>query len=167
MLADHVVTKPPSMKGYAVHRLVAGMANGARAQFVDMGDHVLIRSDAPLTDRRTAVRLPAEGEILGFELRASVGYKTRSRHRYYPLANWRARHDWLRRQGERHGFEVRHLHCRARMVEIDRGDGRGFLIDQTDFTGVLRVSDAPLFHTALAVGVGPKAKAFGYGMLLI
>ena len=42
-----------------------------------------------------------------------------------------------------------------------------FTIDQTDFTGVLKVLDLDLFTEALQKGVGSTGKAFGMGMLCL
>ena len=153
---DHIVSKPSAIDGYATHRLVAGLTQGAPAQHVDMGDHIRIRSDAPLP----------QGQIVGFSLRACVSYKNKGRHRYYPTNDWRSRHAWLERKGVQHGFEVITVHASAKPFKVEK-NGASFTIDDTQFTGVLKVVDASKFAAALATGVGNTARAFGFGMLLI
>ncbi len=76
--------------------------------------------------------------------------------------------DWLRRQGERHGFRFdpeavrvdgyRQHHCR-------RG-GRTIRFSTLDFTGLLTVTEPDAFVQALYQGIGP-AKAFGCGLMLV
>jgi hypothetical protein len=53
------------------------------------------------------------------------------------------------------------------MVEISNGRERAFKVDQTDFTGILKVTDAQKFHGALTTGVGSTARTFGFGMLIV
>lgn len=167
MLLDHTIPKPPSLDGYGLHRLVQGLTGGDTPLFVDMGDRLVVRTEKPITDEGKPPRVAATGESAGFELRACVSRKVRGRHVYYPIADWRSRHAWLRGQGERHGFEPLTVHCRAAQARIDKGGGRCFTVDRTDFIGVLRVTDAARFERAVANGVGSTAKAFGFGMLVI
>lgn len=167
MLLDHTVSKPPSLDGYGAHRLVQGLTDGESPLFVDMGDKVVVRTARPITREGKPPRAAAAGELVGFELRACVSRKVRGRHVYYPPGDWRARHDWLRRRGERGGFAPLTVHCRAGLAVIDKGGGRRFTVDRTDFAGVLRVTDAERFARAVETGVGSTAKAFGFGMLVI
>lgn len=167
MIVDYVLPKPPTAGGYALHRMIEGLTNGAAPLFTDMGDRLLVRSAAPIAGL-TAQPLKdlAAGEITAFQLRASVSRKTRGKRSYYPPADWAARHHWLRRQGERLGFEVLTVHCSAAFAPIDK-TGQRFTVDRTDFTGVLKVTDAEKFSHALRDGVGSCSRAFGFGMLLI
>ncbi|MCY4746452.1 type I-E CRISPR-associated protein Cas6/Cse3/CasE [Pelomonas sp. UHG3] len=164
---DHIITKPAALTGYAVHRAVAGLLDGKAAQFVDRGDHLVVRVAEPL-EGATPVPLRefSVGSILGFTLRASTGAKVKGRHRYWPTNDWRSRHAWLDRKAALHGFEVISVHCTARMALIE-ASGRRFSIDQTDFTGVLKVLDVERFGEALSQGVGSTGKAFGMGMLCL
>lgn len=164
---DHIISKPAGLAGYAVHRAVAGLMEGQPAQFVDRGDHVLVRVPEPIAGA-TAVPLRefTVGSILGFTLRASTGAKVKGKHRYWPTHDWRSRHAWLDRKGLLHGFEVISVHCTSRMAQVEK-TGRRFTIDQTDFTGVLKVLDVDLFTAALSNGVGSTGKAFGMGMLCL
>jgi CRISPR-associated protein Cas6/Cse3/CasE subtype I-E len=153
---DYIVPKPISIEGYATHRLVAALTEGAPALHVDEGDQVRIRTDACL---------PTE-QIIGFSLRACVSYKNKGRHRYYPTSDWRARHAWLEHKGTQHGFEIITAHASAKHFAIEK-PGHSFNIDDTQFTGVLKVVDAAKFAAALLSGVGNTARAFGFGMLVI
>lgn len=150
------VSKPPELTGYASHRLVAGLAG--QAQYVDNGDHLLIRREPTKSDAEL-------GSIVGFTLKACVSVKVRGRHRYFPISDWRSRHEWLGRQGERNGFEVLTVHAEAGMQRIKSHDGRDFTVDATRFVGALKVTDLEKFNQALAKGIGNNAKAFGFGML--
>lgn len=74
---------------------------------------------------------------------------------------------WLRRQGERHGFEVEAaLVIASDVLEArEKGNGRITLL-RVCFEGQLRVSKAEAVRLALVEGVGP-AKAFGCGLLSV
>lgn len=153
---DYTITKPPTMDGYATHRLVAGLLDGAPAQHVDEGAKLTIRTDAPMPS----------GHILGFSLRACVSVKNKGHHRYFPTSDWRSRRAWLDRKGLQHGFEIITVHCSAKHFVVEKRPGT-FTIDDTQFTGVLKVVDQEKFTAALASGIGNTARAFGFGMLVI
>ena len=164
---DYLLPKPPGTTGYALHRLVAGLLDGAPCLFADKGDHLVLRADRPFDGLAARpVREVATGDILAFSLRACVGAKVRGRHRYFPTQDWRARHEWLGRQGELHGFSLITVHCSAGIARIDKGD-KVFTVDDTQFDGVLKVTDAARFEAALRTGIGNKGKAFGFGLLLV
>ena len=163
---DFVMQKPASMRGYALHRVAAGLVDGEKVLFADCGDHLLLRTDKQLDVEQRSLRSITLGGIIGFELRACVGKKVKGKHRYFSISDWRSRHDWLKRQGEALGFTIITVHCTAEMQTVSAGE-RQFTVDQTDFTGVLKVTDVERFNNAVANGVGNKAKAFGFGMLVI
>lgn len=163
---DFVMQKPPTVRGYALHRMAAGLADGEKVLFADCGDHLLLRTDKPLDTDQRPVRAITAGSIIGFELRACVGKKVKGKHRYFRTSDWRSRHVWLEQQGKQHGFSLITLHCVADMLTIKSGD-RQFTVDQTDFTGVLKVIDVDRFNSAVATGIGNKARAFGFGLLVI
>ncbi|MXY38530.1 MAG: type I-E CRISPR-associated protein Cas6/Cse3/CasE [Rhodospirillaceae bacterium] len=167
MMLDHEIPKPPTLTAYRLHRMVEGLTDGESPLFADLGDTLLVRTAQPLTDKGRPLRPFETGDLLGFELRACVSKKRKGRHIYYPLRDWRSRHAWLARQGEKHGFEPRTVNCRAGRTTIDDGRGRRFAVDRTDFTGILRVTDAAAFRRALETGIGSTARAFGFGLLLI
>jgi len=166
MLHDHVITKPVTAGTYAVHQMLEGLTDGARPLFVDYGDRLIVRGDRNLTPGGAPVRELHDGDFVGFELRAACGSKTKGRHNYFPLRDWRSRHEWLRRKSEGRGFEVLTVTVTATRARIEKA-GRTFFMDRSDFTGVLRVTDAEAFAETLRSGIGGPGKAFGYGMLLV
>jgi CRISPR-associated protein Cas6/Cse3/CasE subtype I-E len=150
------ITKPASVGAYAAHRIVADITGGAPAQFVDNGTTLTVRTDAPVPT----------GTLMGFTLRASCGVKVKGLHRYFAQGDHAARKGWLERKGALHGFEVVACHVTSKSVAIER-KGRKFTMDQSDFTGVLKVTDAKALVAALQNGIGGAGKAFGFGMLVV
>ncbi|MEZ5478750.1 MAG: type I-E CRISPR-associated protein Cas6/Cse3/CasE [Thiolinea sp.] len=79
---------------------------------------------------------------------------------------------WLRRQGEKLGFQVESLSVQNHQYHQfykpgDRQDNNQRQFSSLDFSGVLRVTDARLFvEGALFSGIG-RAKAYGCGLLLV
>lgn len=167
MLLDHSIPKQATLSGYDLHRLVQGLTDGETPLFKDQGDSILIRTSKEITQSGIPTRQVVDGDIVAFELRASVSKKTKGRRSYFPTKDWRSRHAWLERQGERHGFHPLTIHCRSTQAKIEDGKGRSFTVDQTDFIGVLKVNDSAKFKNAIANGVGSTAKAFGFGMLIV
>ncbi|MGZ8257019.1 MAG: type I-E CRISPR-associated protein Cas6/Cse3/CasE [Gallionella sp.] len=163
---DFVVPKPATLQGYALHRIAAELADGAKILFADGGDHLLLRTDKPLALPTRPLRTLNIGDIIGFELRACVSKKVKGLHRYFPTSDWQSRHDWLARQGERHGFNLITVNCSAAMQPIQAGQ-RSFTLDQTDFTGVLKITQLEHFNHALNNGIGNTGQAFGFGLLII
>lgn len=162
MLHDHVIPKPPTLGAYASHQLLEGLTDGGRPLFVDNGDHLLVRSaNSSLTQSSKPVRTVSAGNVMGFELRASCGVKVKGKHRYFPLNDWRARHVWLDRRAS--GFDVLTVTVSARSAPIKKG----VRIDQSNFAGVLRVTDVDALNQVLEHGIGGPGKAFGHGMLVI
>lgn len=153
---DYTITKPPQVQGYATHRMVAGLLEGASGLHHDAGDTLTIRTDTPLPI----------GHIAGFTLRACVSVKNNGRHRYFPTTDWRSRHAWLERKGIQHGFEIITVHCTARHYVVDKPPKK-FTIDDTQFTGVLKIVEPEKFALALQNGIGNTARAFGFGMLIL
>lgn len=167
MLADYIVTKPGTTRGYKAHQMVLGLTKEPTTLFVDLGDSLRIRSEKPITDEAIGMRDISEGSICGFELKACVSKKRKGKHIYFPLADWRSRHEWLRKQGERNGFEPLTVTSHSSMLKISDGDKRKFSVDETDFCGVLKVTDPEKFKAALRNGIGSTARTFGFGMLVI
>lgn len=159
-MLDHVIKKPASVGTYELHRVVAGLTNGERPQFYDAGDHLIVRSDAQLTDVGKALPEVKEGDLMVFRLRAPCFAQTKRKRHYYSLNDWRSRHEWLKKRAR--GFEVLQLHTTAKSIKIKSGR-----MDQTDFTGVLKVTDVEKFNETLRSGVSGCPKAFGFGMLII
>ena len=167
MHLDYRITKPSTLRGYPLHRMVAGLTGGMSFLFSDEGHSLLVRSDAEVAQKSAKpVKTLTAGELTAFELRACVSKKKKGKHIYFPLKDWRARHEWLQRQGEKNGFEVLTVHSTSDIAPIDDGR-RSFKIDQTDFTGILKVIDQELFANGMVKGIGSTAKTFGFGMLVI
>lgn len=91
----------------------------------------------------------------------------RAKHRR--LAVWDQGFAWLRRQGERAGFDLG-----VNDVEIDgyqqhhceRASGHWMRFSTIDFNGVLTVGDVEMFLSSVARGFG-ATKAYGCGLMLI
>ena len=69
--------------------------------------------------------------------------------------------DWLKRQGQRLGFDVE-----AALVtgsEVLKSHGKSIHVQRANFEGVLQVTDAQALASAVQDGIGP-AKAFGCGL---
>lgn len=75
-------------------------------------------------------------------------------------------HDWLVRQGRKHGFDLGGVRI-GRSERVSWRRGRGGLritVQVVQFDGLLRVDDPGPMATALCAGIGP-GKALGLGML--
>lgn len=166
VLLDHTIPKPARVTAYDNHQLLEGLTGGKRPLFVDMGDHLIVRSDQAITTQPRPVPEVSEGEVRAFELRVSCGIKNKGRHRYFPLKDWRARHEWLRARAPAQGFEVLAVNVTARRMKVSKRD-RTFWMDSSDFTGILRVLDANSFREVLAKGFPGPGRAFGHGLLII
>jgi len=152
MTTDTLIAKPEALTGHDLHRVAAGVAPGALHR--DEGDHVRIRANLP-------------SDLRAFTLRASVCIRKGGKNFYPHSSDWQARHDWLEREGERNGFAIITQHCSAGRQRIRDGRGRDFVIDATDFVGVLKITDQDKFAAALTHGLGRIGRAWGLGMLCV
>ena len=166
-MKEFTVKKPRAVVGYPIHRAVAALAKGAPHHWRDNGDTVTIRTTAPLEPDGAALPEVKPGELRLFNLRACVNRKVKGKHIYPARGDTKTRHDWLARQGQRHGFEVVTVHCSSNVATIADQAGRRFTLDATDFTGVLKVIDIVAFDKALCDGVGSTGRAFGFSLLAI
>ncbi len=166
-MMDHVIPKPELIAGYSLHRMVAELTAGSPALFCDNGDHILIRTDKPITKSPRNVKIPTNGDTIAFRLKACVADRKGGRNIYPEIGDWRSRRAWLEAQGKKEGFEVLAVHVEGDRQNVVASNGRKFWIDSTSFTGVLKVTDATKFSSTLARGVGRVGKAFGNGMLVI
>jgi CRISPR-associated protein Cas6/Cse3/CasE subtype I-E len=146
--------------------MVAELTNNEPSLFSDEGVTMLVRTETRIDATPKALKELSTGEITAFELRACVSKKRKGKHIYFRSDDWEARHAWLKNKAADNGFEILTLHSSSKMVRI-QDQNRSFKIDQTDFTGILKVKEKNLFTTALAKGIGSTAKTFGYGMLVI
>lgn len=166
-MMDHTIPKPARTAGYPLHRLVAELVDGCPALFADHGDHLLVRTEKPLTANGKRLKAPASGDLLAFELQACAARRQGGKNIYPELGDWRTRRAWLETEGVKHGFAVMAVHVTADRLQVSAAGGRRFWIDASRFTGVLKVTDAALFAQALATGIGRVGKAFGMGLLEI
>lgn len=166
-MKEFTVKKPPTLGGYPIHRAVAALAQGAPHLWRDNGDTLTIRTAAPIDAEGAELPQVQAGELRLFKLRACVSSKVRGRHIYPARGDHAARHAWLGRQGQRHGFDVVAVHSIGGTATVANQAGRHFTLDDTDFTGVLKVTDATAFAAALRTGVGATGRAFGFSLLSI
>lgn len=161
---EYTIDKPTSVGTYANHRIVAGLTGGKPASWCDEGERLRIRTQDAIQADAQPKRSFANGQIVGFQLKASCGKKVKGKHRYFHTSDWRSRHEWMHRKGQLHGFEVLTIHCHAEQERIQAGT-RMFNVDATFFTGVLKVTDIEKFNAVLVSGIGSTAKAFGFGFI--
>ena len=166
-MRDHIITKPLTLQAYAMHRMVAELCSGSTYQFVDRGDYFVVRTSKEITSSGKALVLPLSGAVIAFELRASVAARHKNTNLYPDTNDWRFRRAWLEKYGARYGFDILALNVTSKHLKIKNKDERTFSIDSTDFTGVLKVTDANQFKDALHKGIGRVGKAFGMGMLVV
>ena len=166
-MIDHRIPKPDRVVGYQLHRMVAELVEGHSALFADQGDHLIVRTDKPITANGRTVNIPEVNAVIAFELKACVAARKGGKNIYPEIHDWRVRRSWLDVEGEKGGFELLALHANADRHDVVASGGRKFWIDATQFTGVLKVVDTTKFSLALANGIGRVGKAFGMGMLVI
>lgn len=166
-MKEFTIKKPASITGYPIHRVVAALAQGAPHSWRDNGETLTIRTTAVLEANGVDLPEVQVGELRLFSLRASVSSKVRGRHIYPVQGDHQVRQAWLGKQGLRHGFAVVAVHCTSDVARVADQAGRNFTLDATEFTGVLKVTDAAAFQTALRSGVGSTGKAFGFSLLSI
>ena len=167
MMLNHTIPKPASIRGYAIHRMVAELCDGHAYQFVDRGDHILVRTSKEITTSGVQVKSVSQDDVIAFELRASVAIRKGGKNIYADLGDWRSRRLWLESNAEKLGFSVLAVHVSDRRLDIVTKTNRRFWIDATDFTGILKVTNLERFQQTLVKGVGRVGKAFGMGMLII
>jgi CRISPR system Cascade subunit CasE len=82
------------------------------------------------------------------------------------LAGTQGQLEWLRRQGERHGFEVKEETAFVSASEILEGHkcDQRIHLQRVYYEGLLRIVDPETATQALLKGIGP-GKAFGCGLL--
>ena len=133
--------------------------NGAPEWSVEAVDHLY---DAILPGRRLRFRLRANPTR---KIDTKTGPDGVRRHgRRVPVRGEQAQVEWLRRQGQRHGFVIRMVSIQSSGgPELQRSRSAGRTFQGVLFEGSLQVS-AEAFRKALAHGIGP-GKAFGFGLL--
>ena len=75
--------------------------------------------------------------------------------------------DWLRREGEKHGFVLLEAHEAAKEQKLSGKKASGeFYLSGVPFEGVLQIINEAAFQDAFKQGIGPE-KAYGFGMLML
>ena len=75
--------------------------------------------------------------------------------------------DWLKREGEKHGFVLLEAHEAAKEQKLSGTKSSGeFYLSGVPFEGVLQITDAAAFQNAFRQGIGPE-KSYGFGMMMI
>lgn len=171
-----------------LHRLEADQSRGTVTLYVQaqsapnwdfLPDGYIIEQDdsalgvKPVDELYEAI---AAGRRLRFRLRANVTRKidtktgsdgVRRHGRRVPLYGEKEQIEWLRRQGERNGFQVASISTLVSgSAELYRSRSTGRTFQGVLYEGTLMVLDADAFRRALVDGIGP-AKAFGFGLLSV
>lgn len=135
-----------------------GQAGATRAA------RVRLPPDHPAGAAGLPILRPGSGASLGFRLCANITQKDRNtgKRRSWAREDLAPRRAWLDRRAAEHGFAVEEVRIDVGRCFIRKG--RGFWIDETRFTGTLRVNFADAFAAALSGGVGQRG-AFGFGLL--
>lgn len=112
-----------------------------------------------------------DGAILHFNLLAAPSKKAkeddRENCRRVFLSTQLLRADWLKRQGEKYGFDVLEAHEPSAEQKLTVGRTSGsFFLTAVEFEGVLQIRDAAVFWPAWENGIGPE-KAYGMGLMLL
>ncbi len=124
------------------------------------------------TQNVSALReLYKSGTTLHFNLLAVPSKKVkeegRDNSRRVFLTSPELRAEWLKRQGEKYGFEVLEVHEPSAEHKVSVGRKSGpFSITSVEFEGVIRIADADLFWPSWEKGIGPE-KAYGLGLMLL
>ena len=75
--------------------------------------------------------------------------------------------EWLKREGEKHGFVLLEAHESAKEYKLSGKKASGeFFLSGVPFEGVLQITDEAAFRDAFKQGIGPE-KAYGFGMLML
>ena len=123
--------------------------------------YALVRSARkPPSGVPAQVSVPTSGRHK-FSLRAEARKATK-----LGITNDEDRREWMRRQGEKHGFSlVGDVAMKTqRRLFRKRTPRKSFVVFETLFQGTLEITDADRFSAAWLNGIGPS-RAFGYGLL--
>lgn len=157
------------------------LSAGDRLGFSLRVNATVARGGRPKTAEQSGVRGKPCDIVMDAISRTENGTRAEARQRLLvPVA-----HEWLTRQGAKHGFSLPDLppprtaadaddvddgpfHVRSyRVLNIDRGRGaRPLRAGVLDLEGVLEVQDTESFVEAVKQGFG-RSKAFGCGLMLV
>ena len=125
-----------------------------------------------IQDMGALPQLYREDSVLRFSLLTSPTKKAKedtrqghSRRVYLTSAEKRA--DWIKRQGDKYGFEILEVHepGSEEKITVNRESGL-FYLTAIELAGVLKITDSSQFWNAWAKGIGPE-KAYGLGLMLL
>jgi CRISPR system Cascade subunit CasE len=173
---------------YRAHELVYAACDGGRPLWRRFDDHALVLTERPSEAYPCKSYDPAlvAGTRLRFDLLAEMSKADgkpeqggRSR-RVDPVleawiasgkrADWRQLGfdigiDWLQSRQVRYGFELEQVDMADYAPLEFLRNGKPIRIGTVGFAGMMKVTDADLFRTALLGGIG-RSKAWGCGLLL-
>lgn len=165
-------TLPPTKAdGYKVHQAVYAITSGERIIYSRNPDAVLVRTDGEVMEP-SAKEVPqvtfSNGDKLHFKLVAAVTKRDLTgRRAFVPSADLPARREWLDKRASGWGFDIVSMDIRAEKEVFDkRNEGKRFAVDRTEFTGVIRVTDANVLREAMRRGVG-WCKFMGRGLIVV
>lgn len=106
--------------------------------------------------------------LRGNTVHSAAASDERKRGKIYPHVTTEQKKGWLLKKAESNGFEINGDDFDVtRTDDIRFRHGHGYVsLGIADFEGVLKISDAEKFKTALIQGVG-RAKAYGCGFLTV
>ena len=112
----------------------------------------------------------SQNRVLHFSILAFPGKKIKSESKNSKRVLLRGneeRMEWLKRQGDKNGFELIEAHETAEEQKVSASKTSGeFILSGVPFEGILRITDPALFKKGFAQGIGPE-KAYGFGMLML
>ena len=120
--------------------------------------------DHPDGKQGIAILAPVDGASLRFRLNVNITHKigTTGKRASWPRHELTPRLRWLERRAVESGFSIEQVQADVSRAFIRKG--KGFWIDDTRFSGTLRVTDRTRFANGLADGIGQRS-AFGFGLL--
>lgn len=122
-----------------------------------------------MTDKMTRMK---NGQYYRFNLIASPAkrdtdpehkYKNNPYHRLYKEEDLA---QWITRKAEAGGFEIRQMDTRNLESKKVQKKGARFQFGQTQFSGILKITDAGAFIRSIADGFG-RERAYGSGLMLV
>lgn len=185
-LSPETVWRLPPSGIYAAHQTIAATVDGAALWRADGSEALVLSERAPRDTPvwRVAQTKPFDpqlrrGDALTFSIRANATV-SRDGKRHDLVVDAVKRGDsrpqreiaaeiypaWIRRQGDRCGFEVADVVAGRRVRHVGVRRGADLTFWTVDLDGVLVVRDPDLVRATLLSGLG-HARAFGAGLLLV
>ena len=99
-----------------------------------------------------------------FELVANPTKKNIKTKQRIPLLTVPEQKQWLQKKAENNGFRI--LNCDIQRTTSNLIHYKEYKISSVNYTGVLQITNLPVFKSALTKGLG-QSKAYGQGLLTI